>query len=221
MEFIEEGYECLKNHLIKNGLEQEERNFNLISSMSTYKNQPNKVDVFFLGMLINREKTPRDKLYFQDKQYKVANNIFELYFAIGSDNVTILAKLFRILIDFESLEDGKKIYVLNGLKDLNEVPVFVNNFFNKSIHSTATLLKLTMSVESLVEAPEVKEIKKVVMITQKLSSIKKTKKTSQKENEVMVSYVDKEASDKLGKTKIITELHSSYEKKILKKKDKK
>lgn len=219
MEFIENGFNNLKNHLIKNGLEKSRNDFYFINSISDFSTKEDNIDLLLLGILLDREKTSKDKFYIEDSVYKVKKNIFDLYFAIHSNNFNLLSMVFKVLVDFENLENGEKVFLLNVANKLDESPEFVKNFFKLSEKNGSLLLKLSVSVESLVVPPKVKKVTKVEMLTQKLSVVKQEETKGQ--SSTTVFYVDKEESVKLEKTKIITEISEDYEKKILKRKDKK
>jgi len=222
MEFIEESFNHLQNHLLANGLEKKKKNFNLINSISKPSSAPEDIDAFFLGTLINREKTPRDKIYLEDKQYKVVDNVFDLYFAISSNEFNTLAMIFRIFADFEVIEGGIKVTLLNSIKELDESPIFVKTFLKQDNNYNAVVVKLSKNVASLLTPPTVKEVKKVEMITEKISTMKKDKKLETNNSETIVTYIEKTRSKDSKKRKIITEISQDYEKVVLtKKKDKK
>jgi len=219
MEFIEESFNHLQNHLLANGLKKKKKNFNLINSISKPSSSED-IDAFFLGTLINREKTPRDKIYLEDKQYKVVDNVFDVYFAIYSNDFKTLAMIFRIFADFEVIDGGIKVALLNSIKELDDSPIFVKTFLEKDNNYSSIVVKLTISVASLLTPPTIKEVTKVEMITEKISTIKKNKKLETTNQETLVSYIEKSTaeSQESKKTKIITEISQDYEKLILKKK---
>lgn len=221
MEFIEQSFENLRNHLINNGLNKKKSSFTLIDSISISSTKPKDIDVFFLGNMIDREKTPRDKFYVENREYKVVDNYFDVYFAIKAKEFDTLSMIFRILVDFEVMENAK-VFLLNATKELENSPSFVKYFLERN--SSFALVKISVSVKSLVKPPIVKEVTKVDMLTQNIESIKPTKeykKEDKKIKETIITRVDKDESKRLGKTKIVTEICRDYEKRILKKKDKK
>jgi hypothetical protein len=218
MEFIEESFNHLQNHLLANGLKKKKKNFNLINSISKPSSASEDIDAFFLGTLINREKTPRDKIYLEDKQYKVVDNSFDLYFAISSNEFDTLAMIFRIFADFEVIDGGVKVTLLNSKKELDETPIFVKTFLKQDNNYNVVVVKLSKNVPSLLTPPTIKEVKKVEMITEKISTIKKDKQLETKKDETIVSYIEQTTSQDSKKTKIITEISQDYEKVVLKKK---
>ena len=218
MEFIEESFNHLQDHLLANGLKKKKKNFNLLNSISKPSSVPEDIDAFFLGTLINREKTPRDKIYLEEKQYKVVDNSFDVYFAICSNELKTVAMIFRIFADFEVIDGGIKVALVNSIKELDEGPIVVKTFLKQENNYNAIVVKLTISVASLLTPPTIKEVKRVEMVTEKISTIKKDKKLEIMNQETVVSYIEKTTSLDSKKTKIITEISQDYEKLVLKKK---
>ncbi len=221
MEFIEQSFENLRDHLMDNGLDKKKSSFTLIDSISSSSAKSKDIDVFFLGTMIDREKTPRDKFYLENKEYKVANNYFDIYFAIKAKEFDSLSMIFRILVDFEVMKSAK-LFLLNASKELESSPNFIKYFLERN--SSCALVRLSVRVESLVTPPTIKDVTKVDMLTQNIASIKPTKEHKEedkKAQETIITSIDKDASKRLGKTKIVTELYQNYEKRVLKNKDKK
>jgi hypothetical protein len=151
----------------------------------------------------------------------VANNYFDIYFAIRAKEFDILSMIFRILVDFEVMQSDK-LFLLNATKELQSSPNFVKYFLERN--SSSALVRLSVNVKSLVTPPVVKEVKKVDMLTQNIASISpstESKEEDKKNKETLITKIDKDESKRLGKTKIVTEIHRDYEKRVLKKKDKK
>ena len=119
MEFIEKSFDSLVEHLINHGLEAKQNSFILIDSISAPINAK-KLNAFLLGVLVNREKTPKNKIYREGKEYKAGENFFEIYFAITLPNLEQYAKIMRILCDFEEDEEKNRYRLLNSSKELKE-----------------------------------------------------------------------------------------------------
>lgn len=219
MEFIEKSFESLRTHLISNGLNVKEENFNFIHSISSFSEKKEFVDICFLGTLINREKTPRYKFYLQDNVYKVANNTFDVYFALYTQKLSTLSIMYQIMVDFENFKDGEKLFLLNGLNELKESPDFVKDFLKRSQKNGLMVVKIGCKVPSLVTPPVLKEVKRVEVISLD-SSIKKEKKKV-KSTSTLVTYLEKdETQSNKEDHKIVTSTVENYEKRLNKKEKK-
>lgn len=154
MEYIKESFDILQKHLLDNGLSKGS-SFELILSLT-----PNilekKIYTFFLGVLVDRDKTQSQKVYKIDKKYELANNYFDIYFALYSENLDDLALISRILVDFEEMENIK-FRLLNSKKELQD-NLIVQNFLRLNTHhsfisSTALFVKVSVSAKSLKQLP--------------------------------------------------------------------
>lgn len=157
MEFIEDSFKSLINHFIDNGLKFKEKDFNFIDSLSTPV-ASEKINVFLLGVMVNRDKTPKNKVYREGRDYKLADNFFEIYFSITFPNLDVYAKTVRILCDFEEDEEKTKYRLLNSSQDLKE-STLVEHFLNLkndkgvSMSANAVFVRVEKSVSTLQTLP--------------------------------------------------------------------
>jgi len=157
MEFIEESFQSLIKHCINNGLERKEKDIHFIDSLSTPIDSK-KINVFLLGVMVNREKTPKNKVYREGRDYKLADNFFEIYFSITFPNLEAYAKTLRILCDFEEDEEKTKYRLLNSSQDLKE-STLVEHFLNLkndkgvSMSANAVFVRVEKSVSTLQTLP--------------------------------------------------------------------
>ena len=158
MEFIEKSFQDLIKHCISKGLDVKQENFNLINSFSSALKK-DCINVFLLGVLLNRDKTPKNKIYKEGREYKAGENYFDLYYAIYVDDFEKLSLLLRILSDFEEDEKGNKYRLLNSSKDLQE-SLLVDNFLKMRdekldfIVTNSIFLKIQTSVITLKSIPK-------------------------------------------------------------------
>jgi len=154
MEFIEKSYNTLVEHLTSNGLEKDTDDFKIIDSIGSFENA-NKINIFLLGVLLDRVKTQGGNIYKKNKKYEVANNNFEIFYAIKLplDELSAMSLIVRILSDFEQM-DGAKVRLLNSKKELEDT-LLVNNFMKVNNISNIIFVKVTISEVSLKNAPVV------------------------------------------------------------------
>lgn len=185
MEFIEKSFESLISHCIHNGLDVKSNDFNLINSLSTPLDNK-KINIFLLGVMVNREKTPKNKVYREGREYKLVDNFFEIYFSITFPNLEQYAKVLRILCDFEEDTEKTKYRLLNSseeLKDSTLVEHFLNlrNDKGGSMSANAVFVKVEKSVETLQALPQ----------TTPVSTVKIKKLTKEDKNWVPEKEIDK------------------------------
>jgi len=154
MEFIEKSYNTLVEHLTSNGLEKDTDDFKIIDSIGSFENA-NKINIFLLGVLLDRVKTQGGNIYKKNKKYEVANNNFEIFYAIKLplNELSAMSLIVRILSDFEQM-DGAKVRLLNSKKELEDT-LLVNNFMKVNNISNIIFVKVTISEVSLKNAPVV------------------------------------------------------------------
>ena len=154
MEFIEKSYNSLVEHLQQNGLKKEMSDFNIIDSITALEKQ-DKINIFLLGVLLDRVKTQGGNVYKKDKKYKVANNNFEIFYAIKLPiaQLDAIGLILKILSDFEQMSIAK-VRLLNSKKELEE-NLLVTNFIKTNNISNIIFVKVTISEASLKNAPEV------------------------------------------------------------------
>jgi len=157
MEFIEQSFDSLVKHLMSNGLEAKVDSFKLIDSLSTTINSK-KINAFLLGVLINREKTPKNKIYREGREYKAGENFFEIYFAITPSTLDDYATILRILCDFEEDQEKSRYRLLNSSKELKEATL-VEHFLTLkddkglSMSANAVFVRVERSVITLQSLP--------------------------------------------------------------------
>ena len=165
MEFIEESFEALIKHCIDNGLEVKEKDFTLINSILDTPNDK-KINLFLMGVFLNREKTPKIKVYRERDKYKLERNFFEVYFSMTFLNLEHYAKVLRILCDFEEDKEKNRFRLLNSSQDF-KASLLIDSFLNlkndKGVSNTANavFVRVEKSVETLQVVPERAMVRKV------------------------------------------------------------
>jgi hypothetical protein len=165
MEFIEKSFESLVGHLIDNGLEAKQDSFKLIDSISSTINNK-KINLFLLGVLVNREKTPKNKIYREGREYKAGENFFEIYFAITLSNLNQYAKILRILCDFEEDKEKNRYRLLNSSKELKDATLVehflsLKNDKGVSISANAVFVRVEKSVITLQTLPKTTPVRDI------------------------------------------------------------
>lgn len=152
MEFIEKSYNTLVEHLLNNGLQKDKTDFEIIDSITSLEKSEN-INIFLLGVLLDRVKTQGGNVYKKDKKYEISDNNFEIFYAIKVPlkELTSMSFIIRILSDFEQMEVAK-VRLLNSLKDLQDNSL-VNNFMKTNNISNVIFVKVTISEKSLKNAP--------------------------------------------------------------------
>lgn len=171
MEFIEKSFESLITHCMDNGLDVKENDFTLINSLSMPVDNK-KINVFLLGVMVNREKTPKNKVYREGRDYKLANNFFEIYFSMTFPSLEQYAHVLRVLCDFEEGSDKTKYKLLNASEEL-KTSTLVEHFLTLkndkgvSMSANAVFVKVEKSVETLQTLPNVTPVSDINIKTKR------------------------------------------------------
>ena len=171
MEFIEDGFQSLVNHCINSGLDVKEKDINFIDSLISPIDSK-KINVFLLGVMVNRDKTPKNKVYREGRDYKLADNFFEIYFSMTFPNVDLYAKTLRILCDFEEDKEKTRYRLLNSSQDLKEstlVEHFLNLKNDKGVFmsANAVFVRVEKSVSTLQTLPKVTPVSDIKIKTKR------------------------------------------------------
>jgi len=158
MEFIEESFKSLVEHCIHHGIDIKQDSFKLINSLSS-PIDIKKSNVFLLGVFVNREKTPKTKIYREGRNYKAGENFFEVYFAMFLPDLEQYAKILRVLCDFEEDEEKNRYRLLNSENELKEstlIKYFLKLKDNKgvSMSANAIFVRVEKRVETLQALPD-------------------------------------------------------------------
>jgi len=165
MAFIEESFNVLIKHCINNGLEVKEKDFALINSISDTPNDK-KINLFLMGVFLNREKTPKIKVYRERDKYRLEKNFFEVYFSMTFPSLEEYSQVLRILCDFEEDSEKNRFRLLNSSQDFKSsllIEPFLNLKNDKGVsnRANAVFVRVEKSVETLQTAPERKLVKEV------------------------------------------------------------
>jgi hypothetical protein len=171
MEFIENSYKRLVDHCISNGLSANKADFTLVNSLSTVLDDK-KINIFLLGVLLNREKTPKNKVQKIGREYELGHNYYEIFFALYVRDLDRYAMLLRILSDFEEDEDKNRYRLLNSSKELKD-SMIVENFLSikdsskQQIATNSIFIRVETSVDTLQVMPQTIPVREIDIKTKR------------------------------------------------------
>ena len=166
MEFIMKSYHNLITHLMDNEINLKKSDFELLNSLEQETSK--KVGVYFINLLVDREKTPRSKIIREKKSqskniqkrpiYYQASNYFELFFLLRFKDLDHYAMTSKILVDFEDFSEEGQVKLLNSIEDFNRYQHLFEWMLKYQESFPALFVKISQKEKTLQTLPPLKKV---------------------------------------------------------------